>query len=191
MSGRNTPETSQVRIIGGQWRGRKIYFEDSTHIRPTPDRVRETLFNWLQWDIEGTHCLDLFAGTGVLGFEALSRGAAQLTLVEKNAKVVQTLKENLQRFQVSAANLVQADAIQWLINNSAIPQDIIFCDPPFNQGLIEASTRAIEDKGWLKPGGLIYCEAEKDLKDWLTPSSWECLKHKKAGKVQYALFQKA
>lgn len=191
MRGNNQTPMSQVRIIAGQWRGRKITFPDNQDIRPTPDRVRETLFNWLQWDLEGADCLDLFAGSGALGFEALSRGANKVTLIEKDSQVASNLKKNGHKLETKACKLIQADAIHWLQTEPAHPQDIIFCDPPFGKELLRATTQAIEGKGWLKPHGLIYCEAEGDLDSWPVPQTWAYLKHKKAGQVQYALFQRS
>lgn len=180
---------NQVRIGGGRWRGRKLDFPDVAGLRPTPDRVRETLFNWLAPVIQGSRCLDLFAGSGALGFEAASRGAATVLLVERDAVVARHLRAQQQRLQAAELAVVQADALQFLAGE---PQafDVVLLDPPFGQGLIEAALTALA-RGWLAPHAWIYLEAERGLDEgrlrtWL-PDGFELVRSKATGQVGYHL----
>lgn len=178
---------SKIRIIAGKWRGRKLDVIDSPGLRPTPDRIRETLFNWLQQEIVGARCLDLFAGTGALAFEALSRGAAEVFMIESNAKIVETLKQHAETLGCEGHTIQLADATSWLkqgINGF----DIIFLDPPFGQGYIEQCCEVINEESLLKPNGLVYIESEKDL---ALPDGWEIRKQTKAGNVQSMLIKPA
>lgn len=173
----------KVRIIGGKWRGRKLPVTDVAALRPTPDRVRETLFNWLQPIIDGTRCLDLFAGTGVLGLEALSRGADNVVLVEQDRLLAQQLQDSIDKLQADNAQLVIADAFQWLQSGQQ-PFDIVFLDPPFQQGLVEESCRRLMDSGAINSGSRIYIEAEPSLN---LPDGLEVIRQGKAGKVKFIL----
>ncbi len=175
----------QLRIIGGTWRGRKLRFPEIETLRPTPDRVRETLFNWLAPVIEGARCLDLYAGSGALGLEALSRGAASVVMVDSDASVITRLREHVHTLSANA-EIIQADTLAYLA--SAPPQtfDIVFLDPPFHQGLIAPACVALEKHGWPKPGATIYLEAEKDYVPQV-PVNWRIVKSKQAGQVGYHL----
>lgn len=175
--------SGKVRIIAGKWRGRKLDVINSPGLRPTPDRVRETLFNWLQQEIVGARCLDLFAGSGALAFEALSRGAAEVFMIESNPKIVETLKQHAETLKSEGHTIQLADATSWLkqgINGF----DIIFLDPPFREGYIEQCCETISEESLLKPKGLLYIESEKDL---ALPDGWEIRKQMKAGNVQSML----
>jgi 16S rRNA (guanine966-N2)-methyltransferase len=178
----------QLRIVGGQWRGRKLLLPADTSIRPTPDRVRETLFNWLQHDIVGTRCLDLFAGSGALGIEALSRGARQAVFVDSDPKVVRYLRATLQRLQTTAGTAHLSDALQWLEagSNSAEQFDLVFLDPPFAAGVLPAVCRSLEQNNWLQTQALIYieCPARDGSPDL---PGWPLIKSKTAGQVGYHL----
>ena len=176
-----------LRIIGGTWRGRKLRFPASAGIRPTPDRVRETLFNWLGAAVRGAHCLDLFAGSGALGLEALSRGAAQVTFIERDATAARELAELLTAWQAADARVVRADALKFLAG-IARPLDIVFLDPPFASALLGEAAALLEERHWLKAGALIYleCAARAGLPQ--LPASWQPLKAKQAGEVGYHLF---
>ncbi len=158
-------------------------------MRPTPDRVRETLFNWLQPHIVGAACLDLFAGTGALCLEALSRGAGQVVMVEKNAHVVDCLRQHVATLQARNADVVQADAVDFLRQT---PQlfDIVFLDPPFKSDLIARCAELVEANGWIKRGGLVYIEAPSQIDVLPLPAAWELIRSKKAGQVGYHLAQK-
>jgi 16S rRNA (guanine966-N2)-methyltransferase len=176
----------RIRIIGGRWRGRKLVVPQSMGLRPTPDRVRETLFNWLRPYLPGARCLDLFAGTGALCLEALSRGAGQVVMVEKASHVAQTLQRNLETLGAQAVEVVVTDAVAFL-QPPAQPFDIIFVDPPFASDLIARCVELIDRGGWIRPGGLIYIEAPSTLRELPIPLAWELLRSKKAGQVGYHL----
>ncbi len=185
---RGAPSGS-VRIIGGAWRGRRIEFPDLPDLRPTPDRVRETLFNWLQHDITGARCLDLFAGSGALGLEALSRGAQDLVFVEQAPAAAHGLTRQLERLG-AAARVVHSGAARFLHASGEPlggPFDIAFLDPPFDQGALAEYVPLLAAVGWLKPGGLVYLEAERSLGAPALPPGWELLKSKSAGEVGYHL----
>lgn len=181
---------NKLRIIGGEWRSRQIDFYDVPGLRPTPARVRETLFNWLQYDIPGSRCLDLYAGSGALGFEAASRGALAVVQVENNPEACRALKENAAKLAVTQIKIVQSDVFRYL-SGDAEPFDIVFLDPPFGMNLTVQTCQWLEDKGWLSQHAKIYVEAENKLKflDEL-PGNWQLLKSKTAGDVSYKLFKK-
>jgi 16S rRNA (guanine966-N2)-methyltransferase len=179
----------KLRIIGGRWRGRRLSVPEAEGLRPTPDRVRETLFNWLQPHIAGATCLDLFAGTGALCLEALSRGAARVVMVEKDAHVVECLRQHVVTLQASNANVVQADAVDFL-RQTPQPFDIVFLDPPFKSDLIARCAALVETNGWIKRGGLVYIEAPSQVDVLPLPATWELIRSKKAGQVGYHLAQK-
>ena len=179
---------NQLRIIGGRWRGRKLTFAALPGLRPTPDRVRETLFNWLAPIIRGSRCLDLYAGSGALGLEAASRGAARVVMVDHAADVVGALREQLANLEDSEVEVIQADVVQWL-RGQAQAFDIAFLDPPFRQGLLSESMRLLEANGWLAEDSFIYIEAEKDLRPDL-PEGWEIYRSKQAGQVGYQLVRR-
>lgn len=175
----------RLRIIGGTWRGRKIDVPDREGLRPTPDRVRETLFNWLQAEIEGARCLDLFAGTGILGLEALSRGAATVTWVDRDALAFAPLRAALARLG-AAGDLVQADAAHFL-NGSARPYDVVFLDPPYATQLLAPCCKLLEDRGWLTPRAWIYLEQRESGELPALPANWELTRSRRAGQVGYHL----
>lgn len=179
--------SGKIRIIAGDWRGRKIDVIDSPGLRPTPDRIRETLFNWLQHDIVGARCLDLFAGAGALAFEALSRGAAEVVMVESSVKIVEGLKKCAEALGSTNHTIQRADALDWL-NQADASFDIIFLDPPFEQGYIEQCCVLILEQTLLKPNGLVYIESEKGI---ILPKGWEVKKKTEAGNVQSLLIKQA
>lgn len=175
----------KIRIIAGKWRGRKLDVHDFPGLRPTPDRVRETLFNWIQQEIVAARCLDLFAGTGVLAFEALSRGAAEVIMVESNPGIIESLRQQAETLGSENHTIQLADAISWL-KQGIKGFDIIFLDPPFGKGLIEKSCATILEESLLNDNGLVYIESEKNI---TVPVGWRTLKQSKAGQVQYMLIQ--
>lgn len=180
---------NQVRIIGGEWRSRQIVFDDAPGLRPTPSRVRETLFNWLQADIPGSRCLDLYAGSGALGFEAASRGAKQVVQVENSATNCRRLRENVARLQARQIQVVQ-QSVEVFLQGMAQPFDLVFLDPPFGQHLLEPTCHLLETRGWLADYAKIYLESERQLNLPELPSHWCLLKDKSAGEVVYRLLQK-
>jgi 16S rRNA (guanine966-N2)-methyltransferase len=179
-----------LRIIGGAWRGRKLRFPASAAIRPTPDRVRETLFNWLGARTRGARALDLFAGSGALGLEALSRGASHVTFVERDEAAARELRARLAEWQASDAVVVLADALRYL-SGDAHPYQLVFLDPPFAAGLLSEAASVLEQRHWLAEGALIYveCAAREGLPP--LPAGWQPLKAKRAGEVGYHLFAHA
>ena len=180
---------NKIRIIGGDWRSRQLRFIDGPSLRPTPSRVRETLFNWLQNDILGSRCLDLYAGSGALGFEAASRGAKSVVQVENNPAACQAIHENVIALSAVQVNIVQMDVMCYLAGN-AIENDIVFIDPPFGQNLVAQTCRWLEDKLWLAEQAKIYVETESALKMEFVPENWHLLRSKVAGEVGYRLFQR-
>jgi 16S rRNA (guanine966-N2)-methyltransferase len=176
-----------VRIIGGGWRGRRVHFPDSPGLRPTPDRVRETLFNWLQQSIAQTRCLDLFAGSGALGLEALSRGAREVVFVEHAAVAAASLRGELAKLGGGArAQVVQTAAARFL-SAPGEPFDVVFLDPPYGQGTLAEYVTLLDERGWVKGGGYVYLESERAAGVPAVPSGWELIKSKSAGEVGYHL----
>lgn len=176
-----------VRIISGQWRGRKLPVHDVEGLRPTTDRVKETLFNWLAQDIYQSKCLDLFAGSGGLSFEALSRGAESVTMLELDKKAANQLEQNLKTVGAKNATVVNGDSLTFL-SQQGRAHDLVFIDPPFRKDLIQDVIAALENNGWLAPHAMIYIEAEKELGNLITPSHWHLNREKTAGQVCYRLF---
>ena len=176
-----------LRIIGGSWRGRRLRFPAVARIRPTPDRVRETLFNWLGARIVGARCLDLFAGSGALGLEALSRGAAHVTFVERDASAARALRATLADWGGRDAQVEHRDALAFLAHDPR-PVDVAFLDPPFAAGLLAEAAALLERHGWLGTSALIYveCSAREALPP--LPAHWLPLKAKRAGEVGYHLY---
>lgn len=178
--------TNTLRIIGGEWRGRRIRFPGRGGIRPTPDRVRETLFNWLSAAVPGSRCLDLFAGSGALGLEALSRGAREATFVERNRENAAALRETAALLAPGRATVVQAEALAWL-RGPASAFDIAFLDPPFDGGLLEAALRGLDAGGWLAPGAFAYLERPAVQGEPALPAGWILHRTGRAGAVGYHL----
>lgn len=175
------------RIIGGQWRGRKLDFIEAEGLRPSLDRVRETLFNWLQADIHGAKVLDLFAGAGSLGIEALSRGAKSVQFVELNRQAAQKIEQNLALLKTEDGQLLNGDALKFIQTNQQ-EFEIIMLDPPFHKGIAQQACDLLTDASWLKTGTLIYLEMEQNSELEL-PESWQLLKDKKAGQLLYRLYR--
>lgn len=179
----------KVRIIAGQWRRRQITFPVSPGCRPTHDRVRETLFNWLSPYIAGANCLDLFAGSGALGFEALSRGAKHVTFVDHSKVVVDALIKNAALLKTDNAEIILDDCLQQIPMLSHAPFDIVFLDPPFGQGLVEQSIAVLEESNVLREKAFVYVEIESDSLRPPVPAHWELFREKKTRSLVYYLFQ--
>jgi 16S rRNA (guanine966-N2)-methyltransferase len=182
--------SNEVRIIAGQWRGRKLRFPAGTTIRPTPDRVRETLFNWLAPHIRGSQVLDLFAGSGALGVEALSRGARAATFVESDARCVESLRAQLAQFGAEGAEVLRADAMAWLAKPAVTPFDIVFVDPPFAAGVWSSVCARLERGGFLAAEAFIYLETPRDIMLDSLPRHWLPWREGKAGDVGYHLLRR-
>ena len=178
----------EIRIIGGKWKGKKIYFDLNDDLRPTPDRAKETLFNWLGQDLNKKYCLDLFSGTGALGLEAFSRGAQKVTFVEKNKEYLQKIKKVfLEMNEKADCDFFCAECLEWIQNNSSETKyDLIFIDPPFNKNLIHDLLATILEKELLSKNGQIYFEFEKKL-NLEIPESLTLKKKKSLGKKSYLL----
>ena len=182
------PATSQLRIIGGQWRGRKLSFPAVDGLRPTGDRIRETLFNWLAPELPGARCLDLFAGSGALGLEALSRGAGYSLLLERDPSAAQALRANLQLLKAEAGQLVQGDSLGWLRQGNREGKfDLVFIDPPFSLNLWAEVIALLEQGEWLADEATIYLEAPREQLI-ITPPHWQLHRDKQAGQVSYRLY---
>jgi len=179
-------KAGQLRIIGGTWRGRKIDFATEPGVRPTPDRIRETLFNWLQASIGGARCLDLFSGSGALGFEALSRGAAEVVMVDQSSTVTKQLLANASLLKANNAQIIQSNADRYL-QRPPQPFDIVFLDPPFESQALEQYCAQLASLQWLAPHALIYMEREKGTPTPPLPDGWQLHREKQTGKVTYAL----
>jgi 16S rRNA (guanine966-N2)-methyltransferase len=200
---------NSVRIIGGAWRGRRVVFPDLDGLRPTPDRVRETLFNWLQHDIARSRCLDLFAGSGALGLEALSRGAKEVVFIEKSPAAANSIREHLSLFGGSGV-VIETDVERYLARMTPTPPGIatsgaaapdatapdatapdpfnlVFLDPPFGQDWLPRILPKLQSGAWIVPGGLVYLECERSLGAPTLPDGWAMLRSKSAGEVGYHL----
>lgn len=188
--------SNQLRIIGGEWRGRKLCFPDVPNLRPTPDRVRETIFNWLAPMINGAHCLDLFAGSGALGFEALSRGAEHATFVDSHKKATQEIQNNLSLLNANnKANIFSMDGVKFLSHEKfktteVKKYDLVFLDPPYHLDLMQKVVPILEENDWLADNAMLYLEIEKRQSLPTLPINWQQLKEKTAGEVNYFLFQR-
>ena len=179
---------NQLRIIAGKWRGRKLPILDFDGLRPTPDRVRETVFNWLQGVVGDAHCLDLFAGSGALGFEAASRGARSVTLVENNRQIAQQLQTNCQTLSAQQCQVVNSSAEQFIAQNTQ-SYDVVFIDPPYQLDLWQSIAEQLEQQYSLSKNATIYIEFPSKAALPTLPQHWQQLKDKKAGDVRYCLYQ--
>jgi 16S rRNA (guanine966-N2)-methyltransferase len=188
MSDRHAAAPGRIRIIGGTLRNSRLNVPDLPGLRPTAERVRETLFNWLAPVIAGARCLDLCAGTGALGIEALSRGAASVQFVERDAHAVQALRANLERLKTTGGQVAAAEAGLFL-QGVPQPQDLVFLDPPFAQGLWTTLAQQLEQGGWLSAQAWIYVESSRASVPAL-PLNWRLHREGHAGEVHFALYQR-
>jgi 16S rRNA (guanine966-N2)-methyltransferase len=182
----NSPP-NRLRIIAGRWRGVPIVFPPLPQVRPTPDRVRETIFNWLQPEILGADCLDLFAGSGALGFEALSRGAKHVVFVDRDPKLAGHLRETAAKLRTQDVEIVASDALMFLQRRTQ-RFNVVFLDPPYASHLLaDVCSRLVQ--GWLAPNALLYLEAPADAGLPALPSTWSLHRSKQAGQVGYHLLR--
>ncbi len=192
MSKTDGSKRDQCRVVAGKWRGRIIRFEDSEGLRPTTGRIRETVFNWLQPYISKSACLDCFAGSGILGFEAISRGAADVVFVEKHGATAENIKATVALLKASNAAVVHADVLSWLQSAKTAASynrvfDLVFLDPPFHSELLAKSSALLVSSGCLAEDAIIYVEHAVD-EDVALPDNWTCIKEKKSGQVSYQLY---
>ncbi|MEE4660841.1 MAG: 16S rRNA (guanine(966)-N(2))-methyltransferase RsmD [Halieaceae bacterium] len=191
MAARRPGDSGQLRIIGGEWRGRKLRFPAAKGLRPTPDRVRETLFNWLAAVIAGRHCLDAFAGSGALGLEALSRGASWVDFIEENPRCIDQLRGHLQTLQCERARCERQDLLRWLGNRSpGQAYDLVFLDPPYDANLHEAAAIALEQGGWLSADAWLYVESRAQNPAPALPACWQPHREKTMGDVRAAVYRR-
>lgn len=179
-------DEGSFRIIGGRWRGRRLRFPAVPGVRPTGDRVRETLFNWLQPVIAGARCLDLYAGSGALGLEALSRGAAEVVFVDRQAKLIRALRDHLEMLGAEGAGCICEDAANYL-SGPGRPFDLILLDPPFGTADWPDLCNALVEGGWLADGGRVYLEDAANVPEPVLPPGWSLRRSAKAGNVRYHL----
>ncbi len=179
----------RLRIIGGEWKRRQLSLAELPGLRPTPDAVRETLFNWLQGRLTGRSCLDLFAGSGALGFEAASRGAARVVMIERNRRAAAGLMANKQRLAADKVDIIVDDALRYLRRTNE-QFDIVFVDPPFEKGLVRPACDLLHRRDVLKAGALVYVEAERRLSPLPVPASWELVHRNVASTIGYHLLRK-
>ena len=187
-SDKRTAAEGELRIIGGQWRGRKLRFPALPGLRPSPDRVRETLFNWLAPEISGARCLDLFAGSGALGLEALSRGASFCQFLDSATPAAKRIEAHLTLLSCRDANVQAVNALQWLQQPHSDTFNMIFLDPPFRQGLLDECSALLEANAWLAARAWIYIEAAADEAPPTVPQTWHLHRDKRAGQVAYRLY---
>lgn len=184
---RTPPPTSKLRIVGGQWRGRTLPFPAVQGLRPTGSRIRETLFNWLQPTLAGSRCLDLFAGSGALGFEALSRGADVSVMIEQDPQVARQLQSNASTLRAGeSAQIINTNALLYLQGQEPEPFDLIFLDPPFTEDLWQNCIELLETGNWLAPNALLYVELPRASILSMSPS-WQCYRQKTTSQVTYGL----
>lgn len=181
--------SNQLRIIGGQWRSRKLAFPNVDGLRPTSDRIRETVFNWLAPYINSAHCLDLFAGSGAMGLEALSRGAISCQFNELDSHAARSLLNNIQLLDATNASVSQTNTIDWLQHAQSKTYNLVFLDPPFAESLLANCFEKLAASNLLSPDALIYWEADKHQTLPALPEGWTSLKHKQTGQVQFGLIQ--
>lgn len=180
----------QLRIIAGQWRSRQFSFPMAAGLRPTPNRVRETLFNWLAPYVEGARVLDAFTGSGALFLEALSRGAGCALALDLSHAAISRLREHLQTLRCDNGQLLNTDALRYLQQQATTPFDLVFLDPPFGQDLLLPAGTLLEDQGWLAADAWIYTESEHPPSSLGLPGNWRLHREQKAGQVHYALWQR-
>jgi len=185
-------KSNSIRLIAGQWRGRRLPVQDSTGLRPTTDRVRETLFNWLMHQVHGSQCLDLFAGTGALGLESLSRGAAYVQFVEANRSVAQMLNQNIELLQANRettkAEVANQDALLFLDKTPGRQYDLVFLDPPFESELLEPAINLLHQYQWLSNRASVYIEQGGKQPPSVVPKSWTLYRQGRAGQSVYFLY---
>ncbi|EGU36181.1 hypothetical protein VII00023_04237 [Vibrio ichthyoenteri ATCC 700023] len=181
--------TGFIRIISGLWRGRKLPVHDAEGLRPTTDRVKETVFSWLAQDVPQAKCLDLFAGSGGLGFEAASRQAEMVTLIELNPAAFKQLQQNITALKASNITAQNTDALSFL-KQPGTPHHVVFIDPPFRKGLLSEAIVLLEQNGWLADDAMIYIETEKELNIEGLPESWQLHREKNAGQVRFRLYHR-
>ena len=188
---RQSSKSNQLRVIGGQWRSRKLSFPDVQGLRPTPDRVRETVFNWLTAVVPSAHVLDVFSGSGALFFEALSRGASSALALELDAAASRSLQQNITTLAAENAQVLHINSLDYLARMASQRYDLVFVDPPFQKDMLAPSCHLLENNGWLSEQAWTCSESETAPSSLDMPSNWRLHREKHAGLVYYALWQRA
>ncbi len=186
---KNRSQAGRLRIVAGKWRSRLLQIADVEGLRPTSQRIRETLFNWLAPTLPGSRCLDLFAGTGALGLEALSRGADEVVFVERHPAAARQLRENVTALDADDAMVIESDALACLRDRPPAAFDIVFLDPPFAADLLGETCRLLAEGHWLAAGARVYIELDRSAAEPDLPAGWVVLKNKAAGNVRYMLVE--
>jgi len=187
MAVKKTKPGNTLRIIGGQFRGRKLSFADLPGLRPTGDRLRETLFNWLSPQLYGSRCLDLYTGSGALALECLSREAGHVTALDQAPLVINTLRSHAETLNTNDLSLHNGDAISWLSGPKGEPFDLVFIDPPFDQNLWQPTIDSLVKHGHLNPNAAVYIESGRDC-PYIAPTQWRLHREKTAGQVTARLY---
>lgn len=187
---RKKSANGQVTIIGGKWRGRKLPVLSSIGLRPTTNRIKETVFNWLTPYLSGSRCLDCYAGSGNLGFEAVSLGALHATLIEKKTILYNQLIASGNKLEPSSLTIINDDTLHYLATPAGQPFNIVFIDPPFTQNLVNKTATLLEKNHWLTENSLIYIENASGAEPLTLPANWLCYREKTAGQVRYRLYQR-
>ncbi|WP_095156353.1 16S rRNA (guanine(966)-N(2))-methyltransferase RsmD [Pseudomonas sp. Irchel 3E13] len=192
MASPSKPQTGpgQLRIIAGEWRSRRLSFPSAPGLRPTPDRVRETVFNWLAPYIAGAKVLDAFTGSGALYLEALSRGAGDSVALDSNPAAIANLRQNLELLRCPRGQVIQSDAQRYLQGEPKLAFDVVFLDPPFHQDLLTTTCALLEERNWLAERAWIYTESENRPSTLNLPGNWRLHREQKAGQVHYALWER-
>ena len=183
----NKSRPGRLRIVAGKWRSRVLDIAEVDGLRPTAERIRETLFNWLAPTIAGSRCLDLCAGTGALGFEALSRGAREAVFVEKSPLAARVLRANAKTLEAVGATIHQDDALELLAEPPGKPFDIVFLDPPFAAAMHGELCRLLDERSWVRPGSQVYIEEDRATPPVELPAGWTLTRSRTAGNVRYSL----
>jgi 16S rRNA (guanine966-N2)-methyltransferase len=186
--GKRPAKQSTLRIIGGQWRGRKLVFTPTEGLRPTTDRVRETVFNWLAPRVQGAHCLDLFAGSGALGLEALSRGATECDFVDTSPQALRQILHHLETLQATSRGHCHGAPAQVFLASEHPAYDIVFIDPPFGKDLVDPAIAMLNARGLVAIGGVIYIETSVRDAEPAAPAGWHLHREKVAGDVAFRLY---
>jgi 16S rRNA (guanine966-N2)-methyltransferase len=187
----NKSQRGRLRIVAGIWRSRLLEIAEVPGLRPTAERIRETVFNWLTPHLAGARCLDLFAGTGALGLEALSRGAAEALFIEASPQAARALQKNIAALEANGASVSRTDALKYLLAPGADQFDIIFLDPPFADEMLDDLCKLLDESSILASGALVYIEEDRAKPEVVLPPDWQTLKTKSAGNVRYSLVRPA
>ena len=181
---------TKLRVISGKWRNRKLDFIHNINLRPTPERIRETVFNWITNYIHNAKVLDCFAGSGIFAIEALSRGAAKASIIDNSEMAINNINSNVKKLAINNIDIIKQDCLLYLQDNQKNSKyDIVFIDPPFHQNMLEKTCKLLNDNDFIHKGSLIYTETEREISNIDTPNNWSLIKSKVAKSISYKLWQ--